>query len=171
MFRHFPLHPDTPQEGLTLDELFKGRNIDVAAAQSRMSQLMVAEKLAYGERTMTYNSRLAQELGKWADTRPDGNKIHDALFQAYFVNHLNLAKIDHLVTVAQGIGLPGEEAKRVLTQRTFRHQVDADWQRCRSLGITSVPTFVIGDQGLVGAQPYEQLEALVAKFCHVRKET
>ncbi len=170
MFRHFPLHPDTSQEGLTLDELFKGRNIDVPAAQSRMSQLMAAEKLPYGERTMTYNSRLAQELGKWADTRAEGDKIHDALFQAYFVNNVNLAKIDHLVALAESIGLPGEEAKQVLTQRTFRHEVDADWQRCRSLGITAVPTFMIGDQGLVGAQPYEQLEALVAKVCPVPKK-
>lgn len=170
MFRHFPLHPDTPQEGLALEELFKGRNIDVAAAQSRMSQLMAAEKLPYGERTMTYNSRLAQELGKWADTQPGGNKIHDALFQAYFVNNLNLAKIDHLVALAQGIGLPGEEAKQVLTQRTFRHEVDADWQRSRSLGITGVPTFLIGNQGLVGAQRYEQLAAMVAKVCPVRKD-
>jgi len=38
----------------------------------RMKALMDAEGLPYGKRTYTYNSRLAQELGKWADTLPGG---------------------------------------------------------------------------------------------------
>ena len=25
---HFPLHPDTPAEGMSLEELFRGRNVD-----------------------------------------------------------------------------------------------------------------------------------------------
>jgi len=39
----------------------------------------------------------------------------------------------------------------------------ADWRRCRNLGITAVPTFVVGDDGVVGAQPYEVLETLVVE--------
>ena len=169
-YRHFPLHPDTPEDGLTLEELFAGRNIDVPAAKQRMKQLMAEEGLAYGERTMTYNSRLAQELGSWAATQPGGERIHDALFQAYFVDNLNLAKIHHLVAIAIGIGLSGDEAREVLVQRSFRDAVDADWRRSRELGITGVPTFVIGDQGRVGAQPYEQLEVLVSSMA-ARRET
>ena len=30
-------------------------------------------------------------------------------------------------------------------------------------GVTGVPTFVIGDRGVVGAQPYEALEQLVKR--------
>jgi hypothetical protein len=43
----------------------------------------------------------------------------------------------------------------VLESRSFRSAVDADWQRSASLGITSVPTFVLGEFALVGAQPYD----------------
>ena len=102
--RHFPLHPDTPEDGLTLDELFAGRNIDIPASQARMSRLMAAEGLPYGTRTMTYNSRLAQELGKWADARPEGEEIHNALFQAYFVDNLNLAMSKNLIKIAERVG-------------------------------------------------------------------
>ena len=42
-----------------------------------------------------------------------------------------------------------------------RGAVDADWERSRRAGITSVPTFVAAQQRIVGAQPYEALEALV----------
>jgi predicted DsbA family dithiol-disulfide isomerase len=160
-YRHFPLHPDTPDEGLLLEELFAGRNIDIAAAQAHMMRLMADEGLPYSDRSMTYNSRLAQELAKWAETQASGEKIHDALFQAYFVENVNLAKIEHLVTIAEQTGLPSDEVKTVLGDRRYRNAVDADWQRSRELGITGVPTFVIGNRGLVGAQPYGQLAEFV----------
>ena len=69
---HFPLHPETPAEGISIEELFAGRDIDVDAMYRRMKSLMDAEGLPYGRRSHTYNSRLAQELGSWAETRPDG---------------------------------------------------------------------------------------------------
>ena len=46
---------------------------------------MAAEDLPYARRTRTYNSRLAQELGKWAETLPEGQGIHDALFRVYLM--------------------------------------------------------------------------------------
>ena len=54
-------------------------------------------------------------------------------------------------------------AQEVLERRTFRDAVDADWDLSRRYGITGVPTFVAGRYGVVGAQPYEALEALVRK--------
>jgi len=33
---HFPLHPDTPQEGRTLEDLFAGRAYDVPKMQAQM---------------------------------------------------------------------------------------------------------------------------------------
>jgi predicted DsbA family dithiol-disulfide isomerase len=157
----FPLHPDTPREGLTLEQLFAGRDIDIPAAQSRMRQLMTAEGLAYGERTMTYNSRLAQELAKWADTHHGGSAIHDALFRGYFVDGLNIARVENLLAIAEQVGLDGQQALEVLQQRSMGAAVDADWQRSHDLGITDVPMFVVGNQGIVGAQPYEALEKLI----------
>ena len=50
--------------------------------------------MPYGRRTHTYNSRLAQELGKWADTQPGGEAIHDALYKAYFVDTRNIGDPD-----------------------------------------------------------------------------
>ena len=79
---HFPLHPETPPEGRSLAELFAGRGYDIAKMQAQMRARMEAEGLPYGERKMTFNSRLAQELGAWADSQPGGEAIHDALFRA-----------------------------------------------------------------------------------------
>jgi predicted DsbA family dithiol-disulfide isomerase len=124
---------------------------------------MDAEGLPYGDRTMTYNSRLAQELGKWADTQPGGDALHDALFRAYFVEGRDISDSAVLLEIASDVGLPAAGARDVLERRTFKDAVDADWKLSREYGITGVPTFVVGRQGVVGAQPYEALEQLVLK--------
>ena len=160
---HFPLHPDTPAEGRSLADLFAGRNVDVGAMQAQMRARMTAEGLPYGDRTMTYNSRLAQELGKWADTQAGGEAIHDALFRAYFVEGRDISQADVLLEIVQRVGLSVDRAREVLQQRTFKAAVDADWALARRYGVTGVPTFVAGRHGVVGAQPYETLEQLVRK--------
>ena len=158
---HFPLHPDTPAEGRSLEDLFRGRNYDVKTAQAQMRQRMEAEGLPYGERTMTYNSRLAQEVGKWAGTQPGGEAIHDAMFRAYFVDTRNIGDEAVLVEIAESVELSGEQAREVVRTRSFQQAIDADWAKAYRFGITGVPTFVAGGYGVVGAQPYEMLEKLV----------
>jgi len=158
---HFPLHPDTPQSGRSLEDLFAGRGYDVPKMQAQMRARMQAEGLPYGNRSMTYNSRLAQELGAWADSQPGGEAIHDALFRAYFVDARDIGDPDVLVEIAASVGLPAAQAREVLDKRTHKAAIDADWEKSHRYGVTGVPTFVIGSNGVVGAQPYEALEALV----------
>jgi predicted DsbA family dithiol-disulfide isomerase len=160
---HFPLHPETPLEGRTMAEVYAGRNVDPEAMYQRMKGLMDAEGLPYARRTHSYNSRLAQELGTWADTKPGGAAIHDKLYRAYFVEGRNIGDIDLLVEIAASVGLPAEEARAVLEERRFKDAVDADWAKSHRSGVTGVPTFVAARYGVVGAQPYEVLEQLVEK--------
>ena len=160
---HFPLHPETPAEGRSMAELYAGRNVDPEAIYARMKRLMDEEGLSYGRRTHTYNSRLAQELGKWADTQPGGEALHDALYKANFVDARNIGDLEVLIELAQSAGLPTDEARAVLTERRFKDAVDADWAKSHRYGVTGVPTFVAGRYGVVGAQPYETLEQLLEK--------
>lgn len=164
----FPLHPETPEDGLTLEELFAGRNIDIDKARERLRQVARELGLPLGERTKTYNSRLAQELAKWAESKGKGDEFHKAVFDAYFVAGKNIGKANELVLVSKSLGLPDEEARQVLELRSFKEAVDTDWSRCRASGITAVPTFVIEHQGVVGFQPYEALEQLL-KTKNIRK--
>ena len=159
---HFPLHPDTPAAGLALAELFKGRDLD--GMQRAMSARMAAAGLAYSDRTMTFNSRLAQELASWAETQAGGELIHMALFRAYFVDNRNIGQIDVLLDVAQTLGFDTGQARQVLEQRTYRAQVDRDWQYSYSTGITGVPAFLSNNQVVVGCQPYEVLAKFVCQL-------
>ena len=156
---HFPLHPETPQEGRALADLFAGRSeTELKARQDQMRGLMAEEGLPYGDRTHTYNSRLAQEVGAWADTQEGGEAIHDAIYKAYFVEAKNIGDPNVLLNIIKANNLSVEEARKVIEERTFKDVVDEDWRKSHQLGVTGVPTFVAAGQGVVGAQPYETLE-------------
>ena len=162
-FVHFPLHPETPSEGKSLEALFGTDAAGIQQKNAHMKGLMDAEGLPYGVRTHTYNSRLAQELGKWADTQPGGDVIHDALFRAYFVDCQNICDTDVLMKVVKAVGLDETQAAEVLETRSFKSAVDEDWAKSRQYGVTGVPTYVVGQAGVVGAQPYEVIEQLLTE--------
>ncbi len=161
-WRAFPLHPDTPEEGLSLEKLFANYPVDVNQIMQQLKSKAEELGLPFGERKKTYNSRLAQELGSWAESKNRGDAFNMAVFKTYFVDGKNIAKIPVLLDLTVSVGLPREEAEIVLSTRTFKDPVDEDWAISKARGITAVPTFVINQDKIVGAQPYETLEKFMA---------
>ncbi len=138
--------------------------------KERMKGLMAEAGLPYGDRSHTYNSRLAQELGKWADTQAGGEAIHDLLYRAYFVDNVNIGDIEELVNIASRAGLDEDAARKVLEEREFEYEVDEDWRLSREIGVTGVPTFYSNDLAVVGCQPYETLERFLKHLIELREQ-
>ena len=59
---YFPLHPETPDEGKSLEELFAGRGMDLDAMYQRMKGLM-------DEIVRALSSCVAQTWGNASGTR------------------------------------------------------------------------------------------------------
>ncbi len=124
--------------------------------------------LPLGTRKKTYNSRLAQEVGLWAESKGRGHEFHMAAFKAYFVDGENIAQKDVLLSMVKSVGLDPEEAGRIIDDRKFKKAVDNDWESSRAMGITAVPTFITGLDRIVGAQPHEALEKMIQKYASKR---
>ena len=155
-----------------LEQLFANYPVDIEKMMRHLRKTAADLGLPFGEREKTYNSRLSQELGLWAESKNKGDVFHTAAFKAYFVDGKNIAKIPVLVDLAASVELPGEEAAAVLATRAFKAAVDADWNLSRKKAITAVPTFVMNQDKLVGAQPYEMLVKLMkANGVKKKKET
>jgi predicted DsbA family dithiol-disulfide isomerase len=108
-----------------------------------------------------YNTRLAQELGLWAESKKRGDDVHKAIFKAYFVDGRNISSIPVLASLASSVGLSGDEASEVLQTRSFKSAVDADWELSAELRIRAVPTLILNQERLVGAHPYEDFIRLM----------
>lgn len=161
-YRTFPLHPEIPEEGLELSELFAGRGLDLTAVGKRLQTVAAAVGLPLGERSRTYNSRRAQELGKWAEEQGQGDAFHAAVYRAYFVAGRNIAQPRELAAIAAEIGLAADEVLGVLEDRRYARAVDADWQRARELRVSAVPTFCFRERTLVGFTSYDELRQLIS---------
>jgi predicted DsbA family dithiol-disulfide isomerase len=155
----FPLHPEIPPEGVTLEKLFEGRGIDIPTVLSRLESAARSFGLPFGTRRMSFNSRRAQEGAKWAEAQGRADAYHLAVFKAYFVEGRNLHEVETLVRAAESAGLEGAGLVEALNSRAYKAAVDEDWMRSHRLGITAVPSFRLNQEMLVGAQPYEQLAA------------
>lgn len=160
-WRAFPLHPDTPKEGRNLDEIYQRYPYPKADMLEHLRRNARALNMPFCERSKVFNSRMAQELGAWAESQDAGEKFHKAAFGAYFINNRNLADREVLLDIVRQIGLDPTTAVMVMDQGTYSDVVERDWQRADELEIDVVPTFVIGENILIGAQEYRSLSKFV----------
>ncbi len=161
-------------KGQSLTDLFGGgpdAEARIRAGQKRLRGLAAQEGLPMSERTMTYNSRLAQEVGKWAESQGRGPEFNRAAFHAYFVDGKNIAEEDVLAGLAGSVGLDPAEAREVIEKRTFQKAIDRDWAESVAAGVTGIPTYTAGGRVVVGAQPYAVLETLVREAGAAPRDT
>jgi predicted DsbA family dithiol-disulfide isomerase len=141
----------------------KGVPVDVNKIVNQLKTTAAKFGLGFGERTMTYNSRLAQEVGLWAESKDLGHKFHMNVFKAYFVQGLNIGLKDVLIDLIESSGLDPVKGRKIIEKREFSNAVDSDWKLSGTKGVTAVPTFIYGNNRLVGAQSFEALEKLIQK--------
>ena len=158
-WRHYPLHPRIPKEGLKIkDQGDKQDKANRRAYSEHLENQFQMQGLKFVRRDLISNSRMAQELAAWADSQDAENKIHIMLFEAYFVDQKNLGDIPTLLRITESAGLDPYLAEQALEKRSFADEVNQDWEFARENGITGVPTFHAKDLFLYGSQPFEVLE-------------
>jgi protein-disulfide isomerase len=100
----------------------------------------------------------AREQGKFWE-------YHDALFNAQGRENGGSFSYDNLVAIAGEVGLDVPKFEATIGQHLPALQQEADG--ARAAGVGSTPTFFVGDEKIVGAQPYDvfvqAIEAQLAK--------
>jgi len=159
----FPLHAETPDQGRRLDDLFAAHPGYLKAMQPRLQAAARELGVNLPQRTHTYNSRRAHVLAKWAEAEQRGAAFHRAVYRAYFEQGRNLADPAELLTIAVSAGLDPDHARQALCDDRWHAAIASDWQRCRELGISAVPTFLCDGRRRVGlCSPAELRELLGA---------
>lgn len=160
-WRAFSLHPDIPKDGMPIEELFGNDFSLMTDKMHKLESIASSLGLPLAKRTKISNTRLAQELAKWAETKGKLREYQDAAYEAYFSLGLNIAEQSVLLEIAETCELPKNEAMEIIKTKAFGEAVDIDWHRSERLGIVVAPTYIMSGTKLIGSQPYEKLEELM----------
>lgn len=90
-------------------------------------------------------------------------EYHDAMYEdAPDRGHLKITD-EKIMDWAEEVGVPDmEQFQKDLDDPELRKKIEADAQEARSqVGATGTPTFVIGDERIVGAQPTESFKNMI----------
>lgn len=108
------------------------------------------------------DSRPALLGAKYAELNGVGAAYHKAVLEAYWLHARDISDLDELTSIAESVGMNGDQFLAALDQPELAQLVDHDIAIAQELNINGVPAMIFGQKYLVvGAQPYEMLEQVV----------
>jgi predicted DsbA family dithiol-disulfide isomerase len=141
---------------VALEEMFGAERVrkmrpyllDFAKAQGVAGMVVPARKPS---------TRRALALAEWARDRGKLHQVRTALMDAYWRGGLDIEDDAVLAGIAAAAGLDGGAALRGSRAPEVLERVAAMGREAAAAGVTGIPTFDIGDERVVGAQPYAVL--------------
>lgn len=132
----------------------------VEAATTRIEAMAAAEGLAPYRvlDNRVGNTELAHEFLAHASSMGKNREAWDAIFRSYFGDAEPVFALPDLLSLADRLGLDGDETRRALTGHRHREQVRDDARRAQRLGATGAPFIVVdGRYAVAGAQDSDTL--------------
>lgn len=146
----FELHPETPPEGRSIDDLVTRRGRDYA---DHLNAFAAEAGITLASNRWLSNSHRALELSEFARDRGKFEVVHDALFRAYFEEGRNVGDLDVLCEIATSAGLEADEFRVEILVGRYAALIDQTTALARQKGVASTPTVIIDDRFVItGAQ-------------------
>ena len=153
-WRGVEIHPETPEGGRPLTELFRKEDVDGMMAHLRSAGAPFG--ITFADRPFLSNSRRALQAAEFAREHGKFDRLHPALFSAYFSQALDIGSMDVLLKIGQEAGLDTAAMEKAIMSNAFMPKLAQAQEDAGKAGVTGVPTFVInGRKTIVGAQPLD----------------
>ncbi|WP_051631083.1 DsbA family oxidoreductase [Afifella pfennigii] len=162
-WRPYQLDPTLPPEGkdrqLYLAEKFGSpERAEEIYANVRAAGEMEGIAFALERIEVSPNTLNAHRLIRWAAGAGRQDAVVEALFAGYFLHGRRIGDAGELVRIAGEAGMDGDLVADLLAGDADRQKVVEEIELARRMGVTGVPTFIIGGRyAVIGAQPSEVL--------------
>lgn len=153
------IHPETPPQGRSIRELFPAASVE--GMFSHLNEMGKQYGLNFTAQDWLSNSRLSILLGEYIHLHAPEyeDAYHETVFKAYMTDGQNIGDQAVLSTILQQIGMKPDTLSTALKDSAAEARMRKNSQSAIQLGITGTPTFFIGHERVVGAQPYSSLLA------------
>jgi predicted DsbA family dithiol-disulfide isomerase len=156
----FELHPETPKEGFNMEEIsFPKDYLEMALAN--VKRLADEDGLTLKYTKTLPNSQLAMFISEFARKKGVFDKFHKLVFESYWLEGKDIGDLSLLLELAESVGLNREDIKSYIETDEPVKRLNKNIFELGRRGINGVPTFLIGNQFVIGAQPYEVFEYVI----------
>ncbi|MEJ2509309.1 MAG: DsbA family protein [Gammaproteobacteria bacterium] len=158
------IHPETPPEGMPIERLGypKQQWTQMMAALTEMAAEEGIEMESHDFTTNSHKALLLSEAAKHAG-RETFYALHERLFHEFFSQGKNIGDEQVLRTIACEAGVPESIVDVAWHNQDYEQRLKLNLQHAQELGVRGTPTFVFGQELLVGAVPLADLEAAAAR--------
>ncbi len=175
-WRPFQLDPTIPEEGIERDAYLERKfgsaeAVERVYAPVREAGEAEAIPFAFDKIARSPNTIDAHRLIRWAAEVGREEEMVERLFQLYFIEGGDLSDRSVLVDAAEEVGLDRAAIERLPDGDADKAEVQKEIETAQQMGITGVPTFIVGRRyAVVGAQPPEVLAGAIAKALEDEQE-
>jgi predicted DsbA family dithiol-disulfide isomerase len=165
--RGFQIHAEWPAEGMPAEQWRPDMDPETREALwERIGAMGAAAGVEMKAPRTLANSLLALQASEFAAEAGAAEAFEDRVFRAYFSEGLNIGKRDVLVDLGAEVGLVGLDRAALgdaLDSGKYAMRIKNHAQAASHLGISGVPTFLIGDWPLVGAQSEDAMRRVLQR--------
>jgi predicted DsbA family dithiol-disulfide isomerase len=164
----FELHPEIPKKGIKVNDLLfpKGYLETVMANVRRLAE---EDGLTFKRSDKLPNSQLALMISEFARNKRKFDEFHRLVFINYWKEGKDIGNIDLLLEIAESIGLDENEILDYIKSDEPLNRIRKSTDELGRCGINSVPTFLIEDKFIIGAQAYSVFEKVINKILETEK--
>jgi predicted DsbA family dithiol-disulfide isomerase len=162
LWRPHWLHPEVPPEGAQFprDSAPQERRERTLAWLKEMAPER-AESIRFPEKIQC--SLFAFEALEFAQDRGLALPFTSAVFDALWVEGMDIGQLATLQAAAAKVGLDPEALEQALLEQKYRKRVYDSLQLARDAGIVRTPTFLLGRYRVVGWHYYEVFQTVMEK--------
>jgi predicted DsbA family dithiol-disulfide isomerase len=167
-WRPFMLDPTIPPQGLDRQDYMLAKFGPERLKTIHDPLIAAGEELGvpfdFDAITRTPNTLDAHRLIRWAHTVERQHETAERLFTAYWSEGQDVSDRDVLAKCAGDAGINAAQIRELLDSPQDVEETKAEIQHATSIGVTGVPTFILGQSyALVGAQPPDVLADAIGR--------
>ena len=162
--RGFQIHPEWPADGMPAEQWRPDMDPKTREALwERIGAMGAAAGVEMKAPRMLANSMLALQAGEYAIEAGVAEPFEDRVFRAYFTEGLNIGKRDLLLDLGAEVGLDRAALGEALDAGKYAMRIKNNAMSASQKGISGVPTFLIGEWPLVGAQSEDVMRRVLQR--------
>jgi len=163
-WRGFQIHPEWPAEGMPASQWRGGMDPEARrVVWQRIQGMALAAGFEMKPPETLTNSRLALEAAEFAKEAGAGEAFEQRVYRAYFYEGRNIGSQAVLGELAAEVGLERDDLNLTIESKRYSQRLRENAVTAHQHGVSGVPTFLIGEYPLVGAQSEDVMRQVLQR--------